>query len=161
MTEDFWYVSQKQAGDGVGFAAATAAMHDTSTATIRCFTRGALREEWLICLSPVAFVYQLYVGYTKDTSERWIADAARSIARRRYMQAATPLEPLLGLSKHLGGPNIWIKRDDLTALAGGGNKTRKLEEVNIYIHLAWLRLAVRKGDAELTTDYYRQDCLSV
>ena len=27
----------------------------------------------------------------------------------------------------LGGPEIWIKRDDLLGLAGGGNKTRKLE----------------------------------
>jgi D-cysteine desulfhydrase len=48
-------------------------------------------------------------------------------ARRRYLQAATPFEPLRGLSKHLGGPDIWIKRDDLTPLAGGGNKTRALE----------------------------------
>ena len=39
----------------------------------------------------------------------------------------TPLEPLPGLSKALGGPRIWIKRDDCTGLAGGGNKTRKLE----------------------------------
>jgi L-cysteate sulfo-lyase len=31
------------------------------------------------------------------------------------------------LSKHLGGPKLWIKRDDCTGLAGGGNKTRKLE----------------------------------
>lgn len=31
------------------------------------------------------------------------------------------------MSRHLGGPEIWIKRDDLTGLAGGGNKTRKLE----------------------------------
>src|SRR5205085_12034416 len=31
------------------------------------------------------------------------------------------------LSKALGGPEIWIKRDDLTGLAAGGNKTRKLE----------------------------------
>jgi L-cysteate sulfo-lyase len=31
------------------------------------------------------------------------------------------------LSEHLGGPNLWIKRDDCTGLAGGGNKTRKLE----------------------------------
>ena len=31
------------------------------------------------------------------------------------------------LSKVLGGPNLWIKRDDCTGLAGGGNKTRKLE----------------------------------
>jgi D-cysteine desulfhydrase len=48
-------------------------------------------------------------------------------ARRRYTHAATPIEPLNGLSSHLGGPTLWIKRDDLTGLAGGGNKTRKLE----------------------------------
>ncbi|WP_417561519.1 D-cysteine desulfhydrase [Marinomonas sp.] len=39
----------------------------------------------------------------------------------------TPLELMENLSKELGGPNIWIKRDDCTGLAGGGNKTRKLE----------------------------------
>jgi len=39
----------------------------------------------------------------------------------------TPIEPLDRLSKHLGGPEIIIKRDDLTGLATGGNKTRKLE----------------------------------
>jgi D-cysteine desulfhydrase len=39
----------------------------------------------------------------------------------------TPLEPLERLSRHLGGPRLLIKRDDQTGLAGGGNKTRKLE----------------------------------
>lgn len=39
----------------------------------------------------------------------------------------TPLEPLKALSRHLGGPDIYVKRDDCTGLAGGGNKTRKLE----------------------------------
>mgnify|MGYP002630253072 CR=1 FL=1 len=39
----------------------------------------------------------------------------------------TPLEPLLRLSAHLGGPRILVKRDDCTGLALGGNKTRKLE----------------------------------
>lgn len=39
----------------------------------------------------------------------------------------TPLEPLKRLSKELGGPEIWIKRDDCTGLSTGGNKTRKLE----------------------------------
>lgn len=39
----------------------------------------------------------------------------------------TPLEPLKRLTAYLGGPSIWIKRDDCTGLAGGGNKTRKLE----------------------------------
>ena len=39
----------------------------------------------------------------------------------------TPLEPLPRLSQELGGPAIWLKRDDCTGLATGGNKTRKLE----------------------------------
>ena len=39
----------------------------------------------------------------------------------------TPLEPLDRLSEELGGPRIWLKRDDCTGLATGGNKTRKLE----------------------------------
>jgi L-cysteate sulfo-lyase len=39
----------------------------------------------------------------------------------------TPLEFLPRLTEHLGGPNIYVKRDDCTGLASGGNKTRKLE----------------------------------
>jgi L-cysteate sulfo-lyase len=39
----------------------------------------------------------------------------------------TPLEYLPRLSEHLGGPDIFVKRDDCTGLATGGNKTRKLE----------------------------------
>jgi len=47
--------------------------------------------------------------------------------RRRYTEGQTPLEFLPRLTQELGGPNIWIKRDDMLGLAGGGNKTRKLE----------------------------------
>ncbi len=39
----------------------------------------------------------------------------------------TPLEALPRLSQLLGGPDIYVKRDDLTGLAFGGNKTRMLE----------------------------------
>jgi L-cysteate sulfo-lyase len=39
----------------------------------------------------------------------------------------TALEPMDRLSKELGGPRIWIKRDDCTGMSTGGNKTRKLE----------------------------------
>lgn len=39
----------------------------------------------------------------------------------------TPLEAMPRLTEHLGGANFWIKRDDCTGLASGGNKTRKLE----------------------------------
>ena len=47
--------------------------------------------------------------------------------RRRYTPTFTPLEHAPNLSAALGGPEIWIKRDDLLGLAAGGNKTRKLE----------------------------------
>lgn len=47
--------------------------------------------------------------------------------RRRYTQGATPLEFLPNFTKALGGPNVWIKRDDMLGLTPGGNKTRKLE----------------------------------
>ena len=39
----------------------------------------------------------------------------------------TPLEPLDRLRRHIGGPRLYIKRDDCTGLALGGNKTRKAE----------------------------------
>jgi D-cysteine desulfhydrase len=41
----------------------------------------------------------------------------------------TPIEALPPLSKMLGGPQLFIKRDDLTGLGFGGNKTRKLEYI--------------------------------
>ncbi len=47
--------------------------------------------------------------------------------RRRYTPGWTPIEKLERLSALLGGPDLYIKRDDLLGLAGGGNKTRKLE----------------------------------
>lgn len=47
--------------------------------------------------------------------------------RRRYTEGKTPIEKLENFSKALGGPTIYIKRDDLLGLTSGGNKTRKLE----------------------------------
>ena len=47
--------------------------------------------------------------------------------RRRYTQHPTPIEHLPHFSEALGGPQIWIKRDDQLGLTPGGNKTRKLE----------------------------------
>jgi D-cysteine desulfhydrase len=47
--------------------------------------------------------------------------------RRRYTEGRTPIEKLSRLSEELAGPTIYMKRDDLLGLAGGGNKTRKLE----------------------------------
>ena len=39
----------------------------------------------------------------------------------------TPLHEMPRLAQALGGPRLFIKRDDQTGLATGGNKTRKLE----------------------------------
>lgn len=47
--------------------------------------------------------------------------------RIRLGHFPTPLEFMPRLSEALGGPEIWIKRDDCTGLSTGGNKTRKLE----------------------------------
>ncbi|MEU6218921.1 D-cysteine desulfhydrase family protein [Streptomyces sp. NPDC047022] len=43
----------------------------------------------------------------------------------------TPLEPMprLAAALGLGGDDLWVKRDDLTGLGGGGNKVRKLERI--------------------------------
>jgi D-cysteine desulfhydrase len=47
--------------------------------------------------------------------------------RRRYTEGETPIEYLPNFTKAIGGPDIYIKRDDLLGLTSGGNKTRKLE----------------------------------
>ena len=47
--------------------------------------------------------------------------------RIKLCQAPTPLELLPRLTAALGGPQIWMKRDDLTGMGLGGNKVRKLE----------------------------------
>jgi D-cysteine desulfhydrase family pyridoxal phosphate-dependent enzyme len=45
----------------------------------------------------------------------------------RLAALPTPLEPARRLGAALGLPELWVKRDDLTALGLGGNKVRKLE----------------------------------
>lgn len=47
--------------------------------------------------------------------------------RVKLAHLPTPLEFLPRLTRHLGGPKIYVKRDDCTGLGTGGNKTRKLE----------------------------------
>jgi len=49
------------------------------------------------------------------------------LPRLNFAHLPTPLEALPRLSAALRGPQIWVKRDDQTGLAFGGNKTRKLE----------------------------------
>jgi D-cysteine desulfhydrase/L-cysteate sulfo-lyase len=57
-------------------------------------------------------------------------DARAHIAklpRVRFALLPTPMEEAPQLSRRLGGPRIFVKRDDLTGVAFGGNKTRNLE----------------------------------
>lgn len=56
-----------------------------------------------------------------------LATALQSAPRFSCAHLPTPLQPLKRLTAHLGGPNLWLKRDDCTGLATGGNKARKLE----------------------------------
>lgn len=48
-------------------------------------------------------------------------------ARVPLCHGPTRIEPMVRLGEHLGGPKLFVKRDDCTGLATGGNKTRKLE----------------------------------
>ncbi|MDA0335368.1 MAG: D-cysteine desulfhydrase family protein [bacterium] len=56
-----------------------------------------------------------------------IQQAIDRCPRQHLLHLPTPLQPLDRLRRQIGGPRIWIKRDDLTGLAFGGNKSRYLE----------------------------------
>ncbi len=57
----------------------------------------------------------------------WTSQAIESLPRLRLAKLPTPLDEMANLERTLGGPRLLVKRDDLTGLATGGNKTRKLE----------------------------------
>src|SRR5690348_10970568 len=50
-----------------------------------------------------------------------------NVPRVRLAHTPTPLEELPRLAAQLGGPRLFVKRDDLTGPAFGGNKVRNLE----------------------------------
>ncbi|MGB3278193.1 MAG: D-cysteine desulfhydrase [Pseudorhodobacter sp.] len=65
--------------------------------------------------------------------------------RRFIAHLPTPLERLDRLTKELGGPEIWIKRDDCTGLSTGGNKTRKLEFLMAEAELQGAEMVMTQG----------------
>ena len=65
--------------------------------------------------------------------------------RRFLAHLPTPLERLDRLTKELGGPEIWIKRDDCTGLSTGGNKTRKLEFLMAEAELEGADMVMTQG----------------
>src|SRR5512140_141284 len=70
------------------------------------------------------------------------------IPRIRLAALPTPIEPLPRLSGVLGGPRLLVKRDDLTGLAFGGNKTRKLEFVLAEAQAQGARTLITVGAAQ-------------
>lgn len=70
------------------------------------------------------------------------------IPRVRVAHLPTPLEAMPRLSAALHGPRLWVKRDDLTGLAFGGNKTRKLEFVLAEAQSHGARTLITTGAAQ-------------
>lgn len=62
-----------------------------------------------------------------STDAQHLSERLGAMPRVRLGALPTPLQELTQLSDRLGGPRIFIKRDDLTGLGYGGNKVRKLE----------------------------------
>ena len=56
-----------------------------------------------------------------------LKDALAQLPRVRFARLPTPLERCPRLSRALNGPDLWMKRDDLTGLTLSGNKTRMFE----------------------------------
>jgi D-cysteine desulfhydrase family pyridoxal phosphate-dependent enzyme len=51
----------------------------------------------------------------------------KDLPRLNFAILPTPIQKMDKLTSFLGGPELYVKRDDLTGLAMGGNKVRKLE----------------------------------
>src|ERR1700755_2792484 len=64
---------------------------------------------------------------SKDPSV--LASKLSAFPRLGLATLPTPLEPMGRLTAYLGGPRLWVKREDATGLGFGGNKLRKLDYV--------------------------------
>jgi len=60
---------------------------------------------------------------------RSLSDRLAAFPRLGLAHLPTPLEPMKRLTAFLGGPRLWVKREDATGLGFGGNKLRKLDYV--------------------------------
>ena len=67
------------------------------------------------------------------------------IPRLRFGHFPTPIEPMPRLGAHLGGAALWVKRDDATGLAFGGNKVRKLEYLLAEAQANGARMLITTG----------------
>lgn len=74
--------------------------------------------------------------------------------RLSLAELPTPLHELQNLTRYFGGPRIFIKRDDLTGLAFGGNKTRMFEFLLAKLKQQGYEAVV--GGAAIQSNYARQ-----
>ena len=95
------------------------------------YSKGGVKE---YVPSPSAISLSSDVSFQSDTSSTAAVSTAalkqkelERFPRTKLAHLPTPLEYCPRLSKALNGVNIYIKRDDCTGLATGGNKARKLE----------------------------------
>jgi L-cysteate sulfo-lyase len=65
--------------------------------------------------------------------------------RLHFAHLPTPLQPMDRLGRYLGGPHLFIKRDDCTGLATGGNSARKLEFLMADVIAAEADLVITQG----------------
>src|SRR5512140_484244 len=70
------------------------------------------------------------------------------IPRMNFAHLPTPIEEMPRLTEALGGPRLFVKRDDLTGLAFGGNKTRKLEFLVAEAQSQGAKLLLTAGAAQ-------------
>ena len=82
---------------------------------INHFTRNTLNPDYPAC--PAEALAKAGKSCQKRSSKMNLA----KFPRRRYTEGRTPIEKLSRLSAELAGPTIYMKRDDLLGLAGGGN----------------------------------------
>ncbi len=70
------------------------------------------------------------------------------IPRTKFALLPTAIESMPRLTAALNGPRLWVKRDDQTGLAMGGNKTRKLEFVLAEAQAHGARTLITVGAAQ-------------
>jgi len=106
--------------------------------------------------APLAVSLSSDVSIESDTSAAISAAQKQKeleqFPRTKLAHLPTPLEYCPRLSEALNGVNIYIKRDDCTGLATGGNKARKLE---------WLMAEAVEQGAEYVSEFNWKNCVCV
>ena len=110
------------------------------------------RREFLKAMGAAALV----AGASSSQAAAQASAAFDQIPRQRLTNLPTPLNPMSNLTRLLGGPDLYIKRDDVTELAGGGNKTRKLEYALAEALNEGAKAVVTQGG--LQSNHVRQTC---